>query len=302
MKKSIVMWMALALTGMVCGSEFHLAVGQQAQVKAAKSKVKASSELNELIEIQKGDLPIIISAPHGGHLNIEGSTDRTGEGKAKFVVVRDTYTDILARAMADAIFSRTGKKPHLVIAHFARRHADANRPAKDAYENPSAGRVYDAYHAALKAATEDVQARFGRGIVIDIHGQAAERTTIFRGTQNRATVKHLLKTDGEAGFSGKNSVLGQLVERGYVIKPAPSDEGPEDGRYNGGYITQTYGSKNGGSIDGIQLEFGAIPRSPDQYRKTAADLADSVLVYAESYLGLKNKAVKAVEPAVQGVP
>jgi hypothetical protein len=62
---------------------------------------------------------------------------------------------------------------------------------------------------------------------------------------------------------------------------------PEDPRYNGGYITQTYGSKNGGNIDGIQLEFGSIPRSPDQYQKTASDLANALITYMEAYLGQK---------------
>ncbi|MFM7591854.1 MAG: N-formylglutamate amidohydrolase, partial [Isosphaeraceae bacterium] len=233
-------------------------------------------------------------APHGGSLNIEGSTERKGMGIDKFVVVRDTYTDRLARAVADALKEKTGKKPHLIIAHFARRHADANRAAAGAYENDSAKRVYDAYHAALAKARDQVNRDFSKGIIIDIHGQGAERETIFRGTQNRSTVKTMLATQGEAAFSGDKSVLGTMVNRGYTIKPDPAMKVPEDARYNGGYITQTYGSKNGGNIDGIQLEFGAIPRSPDQYKKTASDLADALIIYSEAYLGLKTKAAQAL--------
>ena len=251
------------------------------------AKASSSSDLAELIEIETGELPLIISAPHGGGLNIAGSVERKGMGVEKFVVVRDTYTDRLARAVADALKAKTGRKPHLVIAHFARRHADANRAAAGAYENDSAKRVYEAYHDALAKAREQILQANGRGLIIDIHGQGAEQNTIFRGTQNRSTVKTMLAKDGEAAFSGERSVLGSLVKSGYTIKPDPSLQVPEDPRYNGGYITQTYGSKNGGNIDGIQLEFGSIPRSPDQYQKTASDLANALITYMEAYLGQK---------------
>ena len=281
---------------LLCIFGLNVSAAESRQKSATKTKpaqpAQTSAVLSELIEIEAGELPIIISAPHGGGLNIEGSTDRKGMGIEKFVVVRDTYTDRLARAVADALKEKTGKRPHLVIAHFARRHADANRPAAGAYENDSAKRVYDAYHAALAQARDAVNRDFGKGIIIDIHGQGAERNTIFRGTQNRSTVKTLLQTHGEPGFSGDKSVLGFLLKRGYTVKPAPSENVPEDPRYNGGYITATYGSKSGGTIDGIQLEFGAVPRSPDQYKKTANDLADALINYSEAYLGLTSTAAK----------
>ena len=283
-----------ALTEQKSATNLNLQNPQSTATAKQPQAARTSSVLSELMEVEAGELPVIISAPHGGSLNIEGSTERKGTGAEKFVVVRDTYTDRLARAVADALKEKTGKRPHLVIAHFARRHVDANRPAAGAYENDSAKRVYEAYHAALGKARDAVIRDFGRGIVIDIHGQGAERNTIFRGTQNRSTVKTLLKSYGEEAFSGEKSVLGFLVKRGYTVKPRPSENVPEDSRYNGGYITQTYGSQNGGAIDGIQLEFGAVPRSPDQFKKTANDLADALISYSETYLGLKRTSERLI--------
>jgi len=284
---------------LLCIFGLNVSEAESQQNSATKTNsarsAQTSSVLSELIEVEAGELPVIISAPHGGSLNIEGSIERKGIGAEKFVVVRDTYTDRLARAVADALKEKTGKRPYLVIAHFARRHVDANRPAAGAYENDSAKRIYDAYHAALAKARDRVKRDFGKGIIIDIHGQGAERNTIFRGTQNRSTVKTLLNLHGEPAFSGEKSVLGSLVRKGYNVKPAPSENVPEDPRYNGGHITQIYGSKNGGTIDGIQLEFGAVPRSPDQYKKTASDLADALINYSETYLGLKATAGKPTE-------
>ena len=49
-----------------------------------------------LVEVRRGSLPIVITAPHGGRRPLLGVPDRTGDGVTKFVVVNDTNTDVLA--------------------------------------------------------------------------------------------------------------------------------------------------------------------------------------------------------------
>lgn len=276
--------MLVIVAGHVQVCEAQKIEAQQPQRKAAALRV--SSDLNELVEVRRGDLPIIISAPHGGRLGIDKAPLRTGkaEGIKQFATVRDGGTDQLAKAVSQAIERKSGRRPHLIVAHFSRRFVDANRPAEWAYESEPAGLVYEAYHESIKRARDWVLEEFDQGILIDIHAQGADRDTIFRGTRNKATVKHMLSKFGEDAFEGKRSIFGLLTERGYRIFPAPGNPATEHKSYNGGYITGTYGSMKGGTIDSIQLEFGYNQRSPERIKQTAEDLADALMIYTREYL------------------
>ena len=150
--------------------------------------------------MQKGDLPIIISAPHGGTMEIPGVPECKGEGMktggAGFFAGRDENTELLAAAIAREIESRLGKKPFLVIAKAQRKFVDANRPPEIGVEHPRAREVCDAYRGTLAKFCDAVQTRFGRGLLIDVHGQGSARDTVFRGTRNGATDAMLAKIAG----------------------------------------------------------------------------------------------------------
>jgi N-formylglutamate amidohydrolase len=145
------------------------------------------------------------------------------EGKdvtTKFVTQMDANTDQLAQKIAAGLEKKLGGKPHLIVAKFARKYVDANRPASDAYESPEAAPTYEAYHAAVKAACEKVLAQYGRGFLIDVHGQASVPGSILRGTQNGQTDKALIEKYGRDAIAGPNSVLGFLEKsRGYTVFP-----------------------------------------------------------------------------------
>lgn len=246
-------------------------------------------KLSELVLIRQGNLPIILSAPHGGSGGISGVSPRTGktEGIRQFVTVRDGMTDRLAIATADAIVRKSGKQPHLVVARFSRKFVDANRPPQWAYESEAAKPVYEMYHEAIRKAQVEVNEAFGRGILIDLHGQGADRNVIFRGTRNRFSVKHLLQEWGNEAFDGKTSILGMMAERGHTLFPECGKPDREHPSFNGGYITGTYGSGQKGTIDAIQMEFGYNSRSQANLKKTADDLAEALLEFTRSYLTAK---------------
>jgi N-formylglutamate amidohydrolase len=160
---------------------------------------------------------------------------------------------------------------------------------KDAFESADAKPHYETYHDALKSACQEIQDRWGRGFLLDIHGQAANEQAIFRGTNNGKSVTHLVDRFGRAGLTGPKSVLGVLANKNYTVFPAIDSTDKEDARFNGGYIVQTYGSAGGGTIDAIQLELGVQLRSPKNQAKTAADIAEAVAVYAKEYLPAEKK-------------
>lgn len=252
--------------------------------------IARGDEPPQFVRTQMGELPIILSAPHGGRLDVPNVDVRKGEGLATggsgFVVNRDTGTEELAQQVAAVIEKRFGKKPYFVIARSHRKYLDPNRPPEIAYEDPDAKPVYDAYHAALQSSCREVQQKFHKGLLLDLHGQGMAKDTVFRGTQNGKTVTLLRERFGEAAHVGETSLFGRLKLHGWKVHPDPF-AGREQSGYLGGYIVQTYGSHQGFGIDAIQLEFGADFRAKVAREKTALTLTNAIAEYATSFLDIK---------------
>jgi N-formylglutamate amidohydrolase len=261
----------------------------------------------DLVTVQRGTLPIIISAPHGGSVRVAGSKDRT-----RGVVVRDVNTAELALLVAQRLTDRLGGKPYVVVAQFSRRDADANRPpapeSDEAYETPAARAQYEAYHRALAACVAEVRARHGGvGLLVDLHGQARAPEAVVRGTRNGRAVSALIARAGVGAVTGPTSVMGALHARGHPVlptltTPATPDEaaargdidadGKPDGQwlrrepfFDGGYITERYGSHRPDGIDAIQLEVGA-QRSNDLLG-FSRDLGDAIEAFARAHLPVR---------------
>jgi N-formylglutamate amidohydrolase len=248
----------------------------------------ADSKPEDFVTVQKGTLPIIVSAPHGGRKKVPDVPERLGIKVANFTTVLDTNTAELTEKFVAELQKHLDGKPWVVIAKFERKYLDVNRPREQSYESENAKPYYDAYHGPLEEACKAVKEKFGRGILLDIHGQGEFPGAICRGTQNGKTVTLLKDRFGSDAVTGKHSILGSLQRSGYKILPS-CDADPktkEEAKFSGGHIVGNYGSHTGYAIDAIQLEFGSYLREKDKdkYAKTAADLADAVAIFHDEYL------------------
>lgn len=238
-----------------------------------------------LVFFQRGDVPIILTAPHGGSLSITNVAERENG-----INVRDAGTYELTLLVNEELTKLLkGKKPYVVAAQFHREFIDANRIAGEAYESPSAKPVYEAYHRHISESVTEIRKNFGgEGLLIDIHGQGRDTTSIFRGTVNGVTVMRLIEKQGAASFTGDGSLLGLLAIDGYVIVPANTPPGlpAEDRDYNGGFTVRTYGSSHEKGIDAIQLELGGRLRNSDR-KSFAKDLAQAIFTFQERYMKRK---------------
>lgn len=263
---------------------------------AGEPKARESSNPEELVWVQRGELPVIISAPHGGTLKIAGVEARTGEGMKKgpsgFFVGRDGGTEELAKELVDAIERRIGKRPYAVVSATHRRYLDPNRPAEIAMEDQDAEPAYRRYHDSCREFCSEILERYHAGLLLDVHGQGTSAETVYRGTGNGKTVQRLRERFGDAAHTGEKSLFGLLAERGWTVYPNPFD-GKEQSGFTGGYIVQTHGSHRAGGIDAVQLEFGSKYRSRANREKTAEVLADAVASYLEAYLP---NALSTVDP------
>jgi N-formylglutamate amidohydrolase len=246
--------------------------------------VPARADPKKLVTIRSGDIPIILSAPHGGREPIPNVPPRKGIGIAQFATVRDDNTSELTELIAKELESQLRGKPFVVIARFERRFVDVNRPEEAALESDEAKPYYRTYHQALSDFTKELQKKWQRGLLLDIHGQKEFPTSLVRGTNNGQTAELLLQRHGRAALTGSKSIFGAFAGAGYSVVPANDSDDKEDNRFIGGHIVRTYGSHQGNGIDAIQLEFGSEFRDKAKLAKTASVLAEAIEIFCREYL------------------
>lgn len=234
-------------------------------------------DARNLVVSSKGTLPLILTVPHDGD-NFLGLVPIRKKG----ALVRDTGTRELAERVASLLEARIGKRPYLVIALFSRKYLDVNRAEQDAMESGDALPAFKMYHDQIASYIYEVKAKFPEGaLLVDVHGQADEPNTTFRGTRSGLTAKALLGRYGPAALQGEKSILGALAAKGYAVYPPVGAESlREDPRFNGGYTVFNYGSQHPEGIDAIQLEFGKNHRASE---RLAEDVADALVTFMTQY-------------------
>jgi N-formylglutamate amidohydrolase len=237
-----------------------------------------------LITVQRGDLPIILSSPHGGRLAIPGVEERTNQGATRFVTVRDENTAELTETALAEVQRRTGRKPYVVIARFERKYLDVNREAQDAYESEISRAYYEAYHQSLADFCREVQKKWRGGLLLDIHGQKSHPDNLLRGTNNGRTDVLLRQRLGTGAVVGPHSILGMMDHAGYHVLPKLGSNDPEIKNYTGGETVKAHGSHVADGIDAIQLEFGSTFRIPKSAAvKSGQDLAAAIEAFCQEY-------------------
>lgn len=234
------------------------------------------------IQYWPGELPVVLAAPHGGRLLPKDIPNRP-YGK----LLRDTGTLELAVEMRAAMLKQYGRAPHLVVCQLARVKLDCNREVREAAQGNSKGQAaWAEYHGFLRDAETVVMSRYGKGIFLDIHGHAHPKPRIELGyllkslelqkndqqlnapdLAARSSIRLLAgRTDVSfaALIRGSTSLGALLEQRGFSCVPSPSSQlEPDDLYFNGGYSTETHGSRDGVGLDAIQMEM------PGEYRDTA---------------------------------
>jgi hypothetical protein len=272
---------------------------------------------NRYIEYIAGNLPVILSASHGGDLAPPGIPDRTAArcgGNA--TTAKDLNTRELTLALRAALVDRFGGHPHVVINHLHRRKLDANRALGEAAcGNAAAGKAWNEYHAFLEAARAAVVKADGRGWYMDIHGHGHEKQRLELGYLLSRSDLNLgdAALDADDAYRRKSSIqtlagsagvpfsellrgavsLGSLyADHGYPSIPSESDPAPhQDDYFTGGYNTFRYGCSDraasyggvaSGPICGVQIE-----ANRDGVREDAgqwARFAEATAAILEQYL------------------
>lgn len=242
-----------------------------------KNDTQHSCITSDCFFVQEGELPILLTAPHGGKLSIQNIQERK-----KGVNIRDAYTFELTLGISKALHDKIGKSPYIVAAHCNRKYIDFNRTKEEAYEDESMKPIYEKYHEYIAEFISKIKQQLSdeKKLLIDIHGQGSDFNTIFRGTQDKITVTSLLAQYGEDALTGPSSIMGILSAKGYTLFPSVLDNHTiEHASFNGGFTVGCYGSHNEDGIDAIQLEFGKSFRLPKNMNHTAQDMASAIATF-----------------------
>jgi hypothetical protein len=256
----------------------------------------------QFVEYTAGELPIVVSVPHGGAIAPAGIPDRT-VGTS----VTDSNTIDLGRAVVQAFVTRTGRAPHLVLCHLRRSKLDANREVVEAAQGqPDAVRAWTEYHGFVDQAARAVVARNGRGLYIDLHGHGHAIARLELGYLLASATLDLSNAALDAGSSASQSSLrlampttsstftemlrgptslGGLLAGFTASVPSPSTPSPgADPYFNGGYSTERHTAV----LPGLQIEshFAGIRDTPANRTAFAAALAAAVASFLSTHLQL----------------
>ncbi|HKJ02741.1 MAG TPA: Ig-like domain-containing protein [Longimicrobiales bacterium] len=258
------------------------------------------------VEYVPGELPLVISVPHGGALTPAEIPDRTSG-----TTVTDLNTVEMAQAVRDAFVERTGSAPHLIISHLKRTKLDPNREIVEAAQgNPYAENAWNEFQAYVDMAEGLVVEGFGAGLYLDLHGHGHEIDRVELGYLLPASTLDLGDAELDAGgyaaassiralaaasplpFSrllrGSESFGAMLAAQGVASVPSPAAPSPGTAEYfTGGYNTDRHGSRHGGTVSGIQVEVHrpGIRDTDENRRAFGAALARAVEAYMLAHLG-----------------
>lgn len=231
-----------------------------------------------LLLVERGDLPLVVSVPHGG-AHFPGKWVVRPDG----VKVRDTNTYELSLALRDAIRRRIGGEPFLIASRVHRRHLDLNRDQEESGANLGEGqlKLWRDYHEAVERASREAKALGGGGaLLIDLHGHGHDHGLIELGFA--ITAEDLRKEpsvlEDEPWVRGARSLGARLDALGWSSVPSPARPAPKVGEayFNGGYTVRRH---RGDGLRSIQIELPPSPRRLDaEGRQPLVEgLADAIL-------------------------
>jgi len=277
---------------------------------------------NQYVEYRPGTLNVVLSVPHGGQLKPKHLPNRDFASvvdgrlvyshkypKDQHIAVRtmgDKFTKELATALSDVLERKTGHRPHVIINNLHRVKLDSNCDQNEAtFEVPEVVDAWLAYHNFIELAKKNIGKA---GLFLDIHGHSHAENWIELGYL--VSGKKLNKGDYNANETSIHKLHAKLLSSGHrvsiqqlisgpdsfgglisatdgysdVVVPSPKHPGPGTGQYfSGGYNVVRHGSRNGGDIDGIQIESPLSRRMPAEREKYAEVIGSAIVHFLRLY-------------------
>lgn len=209
---------------------------------------RARSSPTSLFDIERGHGPLFATSLHAGHHVRDTLLPFLTLSDAERLREEDPFTDVW-----------TAVCPNRVIPHRSRFEVDLNRPPTQAlYRNPSDAwglavwreplsdamvaetmREYRAYYAAVREVLEDLEASYGRFLVLDLHSYNHRREGEFAATAAQSENPDVNIGTGSMDRARWGHVVDRFIadlERKTVL--GRSLDVRENVRFQGGYLAR----------------------------------------------------------------
>lgn len=211
-----------------------------------------------------GNIPLILSVPHGGTNKFEDILLERKDG----IKGTDKNTIKIALKLKESIKNYSQEKfktqifPSLIFSNVHRSRIDFNRPPSEAYPADSklSEKIYNEFHENLKKLLFYNFQNWKVSYLIDIHGfEKSKRPPGFMdveivvGTKNLQTIFPEDQPKNENHKNIRNLIIEELHKNNIFAAPV----WPKQKEYvlTGGYITQKYGAENYNFSKSMQIEF-----------------------------------------------
>jgi N-formylglutamate amidohydrolase len=231
--------------------------------------------LDKYITYIRGEMPLILSVPHGGTLLCREIPKRSHG-----ILGIDKNTIKLAQELINQIeehFHKRGlkvKRPSYIFCNVSRSKIDLNRPIERAFNQKSelAKQIYNYYHKTIRETIDYNIKTNNQSLLMDIHGfeinsrpDGYRDVDIILGTNN---LKSLYPTSIKKKDWNKN-IRGKIVQKFIELKVpiAPGHERRREYVLSGGYTTKKYGASSISNSQSMQIEFSDRIRVYDRNLK-----------------------------------
>jgi hypothetical protein len=262
----------------------------------------------QYITLDHGNMPLLISIPHGGKEMPDQIKDRECHD-AEWA--QDEFTIELGEAIKTE-FLKQGFKPYIVVNKLHRSKLDANRDlAEAACGDPNAVKAWNLFRQYVQESKAEIENSFGKGLYIDLHGHGHQIQRVELGYLLYADELALPPEELNSEKYALNSSLRSLIDNnlnhlthtellcgvfsfgsllqsnGFAAVPSAVIPYPiaNEPYFSGGYNIAQYSSFRSGSMDGIQLECNItnLRDTPENRTAFAVAFKNTVIAFLETH-------------------
>ena len=234
--------------------------------------VPTKKMIDAYTEVQYGNMPLVISVPHGGTTGPATIPDRTCPN---ITTATDINTIEMLNAIDSVCYADYQLKPYYVFTNLKRIKIDQNREIAEATcSNPALAVYWSNYHLSLDTCINMIAAKYPQCLFIDLHGHGHTKQRLELGylitaseLRNTSTINisstsvfSLLQQNSLLNInqvlSGTNAFGTLMANKNFPAVPSQQDVAPLVGDlfFDGGYNTQRYCSSLYPKVFGWQIE------------------------------------------------